>query len=80
MTAPGPSWLSVFDDDDRVSFFAEMKDALDTSAARRDPEPLETCLREWKITARQMADPRLREALTRDRFRDGDFTEVPRPG
>lgn len=80
MTAPGPSWLSVFGSDDQAQFFAEMRDAVGTSAARRDPEPLETCLREWKVTARELADSRLREALARDQFRNDDFAEVTCPG
>ena len=57
------SWLAVFGSDDVAQFFAEMAGALQTSAARKDPEPLETCLREWKVTARELADSRLREAL-----------------
>lgn len=80
MTAPGPSWLSVFSAEDRASFFAKMKDALDTSAARMDTGPLEACLREWKTTARALAQPGMREALERDRFRDEDFAGVSRPG
>ena len=79
MTAPGPSWLSVFDNDDQASFFAEMRDALDTSAARRDPGPPEACLREWKITAEAMADPQVRAALTSP-LGENDFAEVSRPG
>jgi hypothetical protein len=79
MTAPGPSWLSVFDDDDRASFFAEMRDALETSAARRDPEPLEACLREWKVTAEAMADPQARQVLTSP-LDENDFAGVSRPG
>jgi hypothetical protein len=78
MTAPGPSWLSVFDDDDRASFFAEMREALETSAATRDPEPFEACLRAWKVTAEAMADPQVREILTSP-LDDKDFTEITRP-
>lgn len=78
MTAPGLSWLSVFDDDDRASFFAEMREALETSAARRDPEPLEACLRAWKVTAEAMADPETRAVLTSP-LDGNDFGEVPRP-
>jgi hypothetical protein len=79
MTAPGPSWLSVFDDDDRASFFAEMREALETSAARKDPEPFEACLRAWKVTAEAMADPEARAVLTSPHEYE-DFAEVSRPG
>lgn len=79
MTAPGPSWLSVLDSADRASFFAEMGDALEASAAGGTPEPLEACLREWKITAGAMTDPQIRAALTAP-LDENDFAEVTRPG
>lgn len=76
MTAPAPSWLAVFSNDDVAQFFAEMRDAVGTSAARRDPEPLEACLREWKVTARALADPQARAVLPAD----DDYAAAVRPG
>ena len=69
----------LFGTGDKAFFFAEMRDALDTSAARGDPGPLETCLREWRLSAEALSDPQRREVLTRDRPGDADFAEVTRP-
>ncbi len=78
MTASS-SWLSVFDSDDRASFFAEMREALETSAAKGNPEALEACLREWKVTAEAMGNPVIRAALTSVPA-DEDFAGAARPG
>ena len=71
------AWLAAFDDDDRVEFFAELRDALAVAEATRDAAPVETCLREWRATARALSDPLAREILTRPG--DADYAEVTRP-
>lgn len=64
--ADRPSWLAALDAGDVADFVAEMRDALNTSAAARDAGPVEKCLRDWRTTA---------EALTGD----DDYAEVKRP-
>jgi uncharacterized protein DUF6247 len=56
------AWLAVFEDDDRLEFFEELRDALSVAEATRDAAPVETCLREWRTTARALSDP-LRHAI-----------------
>jgi DNA-binding IclR family transcriptional regulator len=72
----GTPWLAALDDDDQAAFFAEMGNALETAAARRDAEPLEACLREWRTTAEALSDPLRRAVLTGN---DDDYAEVTRP-
>lgn len=69
--------LAVFDSDDRARFFAEMRAALDAGEAASDAEPMETCLRAWRVTAQALSRPAIREALTR--AGDDDYEEVTRP-
>jgi hypothetical protein len=71
------AWLADFDDDDRAEFFAELLDALSIAEATRDVSPVETCLREWQVTARALADPLRRAILTGPG--DDDYAEVDRP-
>jgi hypothetical protein len=71
------AWLAVFDDDDRAEFFDELRDALSVGEATRDAAPVETCLREWRATARALSDPLAREILTGPG--DDDYVEVTRP-
>jgi len=71
------SWLAVFDDDDRAEFFDELRDALSIAQATRDAAPVETCLREWRTTARALSDPAARPILTAPG--DDDYAEVIRP-
>jgi hypothetical protein len=71
------AWLAVFDEDDRAEFFAELRDALALAEATRDAEPVETCLREWRMSARALSDPLAREILTGPG--DDDYAEVTRP-
>src|SRR6266566_9112938 len=68
------AWLAVFDEDDRAEFFDELRDALAVAEATRDAEPAETCLREWRTTARALSDPLAREILTGPG--DEDYAEV----
>lgn len=58
------AWLADFDEDDRSEFFDKLRDALALAEATGDAEPVETCLREWRTTARALADPLAREILT----------------
>jgi hypothetical protein len=75
---PGPlAWLTVFGNGDRAEFFAELRDAAALAGASGDAAPVETCLREWRTTARALADPRRRAILTGPG--DDDYAEVPRP-
>lgn len=71
------AWLAVFEDDDRAEFFGELRDALAVAEATRDAVPVETCLREWRITARALADPHRRTILAGPG--DDDYAEVSRP-
>lgn len=71
------AWLAVFDNDDRAEFFAELRDALAVADATRDAAPVETCLREWRTTARALADPQRQAILTGPG--DDDYVEVSRP-
>jgi hypothetical protein len=71
------AWLAVFDEDDRAEFFDELRDALAVAEATRDAGPVETCLREWRTTARALSDPLAREISTGP---GGDeYSEVTRP-
>jgi hypothetical protein len=71
------AWLAAFDEDDRAEFFAELRDALSVAGATRDAGPVETCLREWRTTARALSDPLRRAILTAPG--DDDYAEVDRP-
>ena len=66
----GTSWLAALDAGDLADFAGEMREALNTSVARRDAGPVETCLREWRVTGEALSDPAARAVLT---------GEVPRP-
>jgi hypothetical protein len=71
------AWLAVFDEDDRAEFFDELRDALTLAESSRDATPVETCLREWRTTARALSDPVARDILTGPG--DDDYAEVSRP-
>jgi hypothetical protein len=74
----GPlAWLLVFDEDDRAQFVEELSDAITLADATRDPQPLRTCLRDWRTTAEALSDPARRLVLIG--VPDEDFVEVERP-
>jgi hypothetical protein len=72
-----PSWLAALDRDDQVQFFLQMGAALQSAERSRDTESLETCLREWRVTAQALSDPLRRAVLTG--AGDDDYEEVARP-
>ena len=80
MTAPAPSWLSAFDADDKASFFAEMRWALDRAEEAGCADAIEACLGAWRRTAEALADPQVRAVLTAPPGADDDFAEAARPG
>jgi hypothetical protein len=71
-------WVWALDADDKATFIAEMRQALDTADATGDFGPLEEAIRAWRETARLLADPQARAVLTGP-LSDEDFTEVGRP-
>jgi Family of unknown function (DUF6247) len=71
------AWVSALDSDDRAEFFEELRDALSVAESTRDLTPVETCLREWRTTARALADPLRRAILTGPG--DDDYAEVSAP-
>ena len=73
------AWTEHLDADDRALMVSELRAAVDSLEHTGDPAPLESCLREWKVTAEALSDPDRRAVLTADTLDPGDFTEVPRP-
>ncbi len=71
------SWLAVFDKEDLAEFFGELRDALAIASSTRDATAIDTCLQEWRTTARALSDPIRRRILTG--VGSDDFVEVDRP-
>jgi hypothetical protein len=73
------AWLRGFDLEDVREFVDELRDALVAAHADGDTAALEDCLRSWRATARQLADP-LRRAVLHGSHQPEDFDEVSEPG
>ena len=58
------TWTAHLDAEDRMLMFTELRFCFETLERSGDPEPLETCLREWRVTAEALSDPVVREILT----------------
>ncbi|HEU5417854.1 MAG TPA: DUF6247 family protein [Streptosporangiaceae bacterium] len=71
------AWVAALDSEDRGEFFEELRDALSVAESTRDVTPVETCLREWRTTARALSDPLRRAILTGPG--DDDYAEVSAP-
>jgi len=72
-------WLRSLDDDDLDSFLAEMASLYVEAAATNDLGNLYYNLRAWQMTASELDDPRIREALLGASEAD-DYVDAPRPG
>src|SRR5260370_6504510 len=59
------AWLRAFDRDDFQEFVSELHDALIAANADEDTGVLDECIRAWRTTARQLADPLRRSVLQR---------------
>ncbi len=72
------AWLSAFDDEDQASFRRELHEALVQAVAAESLEPVNTCVRDWRTTARALSDDTRRKILT-GRPDLTEFVEVSRP-
>lgn len=78
-------WVTYLDADDRALMVTELRAEVEALESSGDPEPLETCLREWRVTAEALSDPVAREILTAPPVDCGpvpdpaDYVEAGRP-
>ena len=72
------AWLEVFDEEDQNAFRREFQEALIRAVATDSTEPLDTCVREWRVTARALSDDARRRILTGQPSED-EFSEVIEP-
>jgi hypothetical protein len=71
-------WLRSLDDDDLDSFLAEMASLYAEAVATNDLGNLHRNLRAWQVTAAELDEPRIREALLGASGAD-DYVDAPRP-
>ena len=57
------SWVSMLDEPERMSFYADLKSAVDTACEEDDPGAIERCVRQWRLTAEGMENASLRDSL-----------------
>lgn len=75
----GLAWLRVFDREDLEQFAGDLQEALVASSADNGVEALENCVRDWRLTAQQLADPLRRAVLVGPGGLRDDGVEVKRP-
>jgi hypothetical protein len=73
------TWLRHLDDEDLATCIAELRDAVSVAYHDDDLTELDQLVRDWRITADELADPARREALLGS-FNPNDFAEAERPG
>lgn len=72
------TWLRHLDDDDLVTFVAEVRVAISVAYHDDDLAELDQLVRDWRATADELADPVRREALL-GRFDADDYVDAARP-
>jgi hypothetical protein len=72
------AWLRGFDASELREFIEELHDALVVAHAEGELALLEDCLRGWRATARQLADP-LRRSVLLGSHNPDDFEEASEP-
>jgi len=72
------AWLRSVDRDDMDEFLSDLHEALVAASADRDLAVLDSCIKAWRITARQLEDP-LRRSVLLGSHADSDFIEVQEP-
>lgn len=73
------AWLTAFDEDDQETFRSEFLSALSQALAIESVAPADACIREWRVTARALANEKVRRALTSAGEPEAAFEEVKRP-
>lgn len=72
------AWLRCFDESDLREFADDLHEALVAAHADGDKQVLEACLDDWRVTARQLADP-LRRSILFGSHNPEDFEEASEP-
>ena len=72
------TWLRHFDDDDLAQFMQEVRTAVSVAYHDDDLSELERLVRDWRVTADELADPARREVLLGG-FDGADYVEAPGP-
>ncbi|MFG6197227.1 hypothetical protein [Nonomuraea sp. JJY05] len=72
------AWLRSLDREDVEEFLSELQDAIIAANADEDTAVLDECLRAWRATARQLADP-LRRSVLLGTHRSDDYVLVEKP-
>jgi hypothetical protein len=72
------TWLRHLDDEDLAAFVVEVSAAVSLAYHDDDLTQLEQLVRDWRVTAAELADPARREVLLGG-FDSADYVEVARP-
>jgi hypothetical protein len=72
------AWLRSLSRADVEEFLNELHDALVAASADQDLSALDVCVKEWRVTARQLEDP-LRRSVLLGEHKSSDFVEVNEP-
>lgn len=73
------AWLRVFSESDQALFLDDLHDALVSAAADGDLRPVEHCVGDWRVTARQLDDPLRRSVLLNTELDPDDLVDAARP-
>ena len=73
------TWLRHLDDEDLAVFIAELRATVSVAYHDDDLSDLDQLVRDWRVTADELADPARREALLGS-FAEADYVDVERPG
>jgi hypothetical protein len=73
------AWLASFEEDDQATFHSELLEAVAKSIASETPEPVETCIRDWRTTATALSNEKSRRILMSPGEALTAFEEVKRP-
>ena|SRR5437899_1435802 len=73
------AWLAVFDADDQRAFRSELLQAFMRAVALESVAPIDSCIEDWRTTARALSNDKSRRTLTAPGDDPGAFEEVTRP-
>jgi hypothetical protein len=73
------AWLAAFEEDDQRTFRHELMEALLQSLATDSMEPAESCLQDWRTTARALSSEKSHRILTAPGEDLASYDEAKRP-